>query len=160
MTTCEIRTVRADDAAWITKRHGELYAHEEGFDDSFEPLVASILDDFFKTHDPICETGWIAHEGETPLGCIFCVRQSASTAKLRLFLVEPSARGLGIGQRLLETCTHFARDANYNDMSLWTHESHVAACALYTRNGWEMVQATPVRSFGQDLIEQTWVRTL
>lgn len=149
------------DAGWLVMRHAELYARDEGFDVSFEALVARILADFIETHDPAVERGWIARAGEMRLGSIFCVRgPEAGTAKLRLFLVEPSARGLGLGQRLLEACMGFAREAGYGRMTLRTHASHRAACALYARAGFDCVGSEPVHSFGVDLIEQEWTRAL
>ncbi|SEM98639.1 L-amino acid N-acyltransferase YncA [Roseovarius tolerans] len=151
-----IRPFRPEDAAWLVKRHGALYARDEGFDDTFAPLVASILDGFLADHDPTCEAGWIAEAGGARLGSIFCVRLDQHTAKLRLFLLVPEARGQGLGQRLLETCMTYARDRGYRRMQLWTHESHRAACALYTRNGWLLVASRPVHSFGRDLVEQSW----
>ena len=154
-----IRTAIAEDADWIARRHAALYADHEGFDGTFGPLVANILDTFFAAHDPARERGWIA-EAERRLGSIFCVRLDDETAKLRLFLVEPEARGLGLGRHLLQTCLDFARDAGYRRMTLWTHESHRAAGALYAANGFACVEARPVRSFGQSLVEQTWTRDL
>ena len=156
METPVIRPFRPEDAAWLVERHGTLYARDEGFDDTFAPLVASILDGFLADHDPTCEAGWIAEAGGARLGSIFCVRLDQHTAKLRLFLLVPEARGQGLGQRLLETCMTYARDRGYRDMQLWTHESHRAACALYARNGWHLVSSRPVHSFGRDLVEQSW----
>lgn len=156
-----LANLRIGDAGWLIMRHGELYAAEEGFDASFEPLVARILAEFLDTHDSDQERGWIARAGNRRLGSIFCVQgPSPDTAKLRLFLLEPEARGVGLGQRLLDTCVGFARAAGYARMNLWTHESHRAACALYARNGFSCVRAIPVRSFGRDLIEQEWTREL
>ena len=97
-------------------------------------LVADIVAGFFEAHDPLRERAWIA-ESDRRLGCVFCVRLDEETAKLRLFLLEPEARGRGLGRRLLETCLGFARDAGYRRMTLWTHESHRAACRLYAANG-------------------------
>jgi GNAT superfamily N-acetyltransferase len=153
--------LRIGDAGWLTMRHGELYAAEEGFDASFEPLVARILADFLDGHDPTRERGWIARAGDRRLGSIFCVAgPGPGLAKLRLFLLEPEARGLGLGQRLLDTCLDFARSAGYARMTLWTHESHRAACALYAKNGFSCVRSEPVHSFGVDLVEQVWERDL
>ena len=156
MTNVTLRQFRPEDAAWLVRQHAELYARDEGFDDSFGPLVASILDDFCAGHDPARERGWIAEEDGVPLGSIFCVRHSDRTAKLRLFLLTPQARGKGLGKRLLQTCMGFARTAGFDDMQLWTHESHRAACALYAAYGWILVDSKPVRSFGVDLVEQSW----
>ena len=157
MTDVTLRRFRADDTDWLVEQHGTQYARAEGFDDSFGPLVRSILDGFNAQHDPTCERGWIATSQGRRLGSIFCVRQDGVTAKLRLFLLVPEARGQGVGRQLLSQCMRFARDAGYEGMQLWTHESHRAACALYARTGWTLSASRPVHSFGQDLVEQTWI---
>jgi GNAT superfamily N-acetyltransferase len=154
-------TLRIGDIGWLIQRHGELYAQAEGFDASFEPLVARILADFAETRDPACERGWIARAGDRRIGSIFCVKgPEPGLAKLRLFFVEPEVRGLGVGQRLLGACMGYARQVGYHRMALWTHESHRAACALYARVGFDCARSEPVRSFGVDLVEQEWVRDL
>jgi GNAT superfamily N-acetyltransferase len=153
--------VRPGDAGWVIMRHAELYAVDEGFDRSFEPLVARILAAFMESHDPAMERGWIARAGGRRLGSIFCVRgPEPGVARLRLFLVEPEARGLGLGRRLLATCLAFAREAGYARMTLATHGSHRAACALYAKSGFCLTRSEPVRSFGVDLVEQDWTRDL
>ena len=151
-----LRPFRPDDAPWLVEQHGALYARDEGFDDSFAPLVARVLDDFIAGHDPARERGWIAERAGQRLGSIFCVALDDQTAKLRLFLLVPEARGLGLGKRMLDRLTAFARTAGYRDISLWTHESHKAACALYRANGWHLMDSKPVHSFGVDLVEQSW----
>ncbi|THH36233.1 GNAT family N-acetyltransferase [Aliishimia ponticola] len=151
-----LRPFAGPDLDWLVERHQTLYARDEGFDDTFGPVVRRILEEFEAGHDPECEGGWIAQRGGQRLGSIFCVRHDATTAKLRLFLLVPDARGLGLGQRLLKTCMQFAQGAGYAGMTLWTHESHKAACALYARSGWTLTRSVPVHSFGQDLVEQTW----
>lgn len=156
MDTVSIRRFAATDAPWLVRQHGDFYARDEGFDDSFGRLVAEILDDFIANHDPDREQGWIAMQGDRRLGSIFCVTERATTAKLRLFLLTPAARGKGLGKRLLATCMGFARERGYRDMQLWTHESHRAACALYRASGWQLVDSRPVHSFGVDLVEQSW----
>lgn len=156
MTDISIRRFVPSDSQWLVARHQELYARDEGFDNTFGPLVAGILHDFCARHDADCEQGWIAHRGDERLGSVFCVRQSEQTAKLRLFLLTPEARGQGLGKRLLRQCMDYARSVGYRDMQLWTHESHQAACALYVAFGWQLVSSKPVQSFGQDLIEQSW----
>ncbi len=156
MDDITLRPFRADDAPWLVERHGTLYAKDEGFDDTFAPLVARILEDFLATHNPERERGWIAERGGVRLGSIFCVTQDDQTAKLRLFLLVPKARGLGLGKRLLTTCMSFAREAGYREMALWTHESHAAACGLYRAFGWQLIDSKPVHSFGVDLMEQSW----
>ncbi len=156
MDHIKIRNFTSADRDWLVTQHGTLYAQSEGFDDSFGSLVAEILDDFIAGHDPSVEAGWIAEENGQRLGSIFCVRLTETTAKLRLFLLVPEARGKGLGKRLLQTCMRFAKDRGYVDMQLWTHESHAAACALYKSTGWQMIGSKPVHSFGQNLVEQSW----
>ena len=156
MSTPILRPFRPDDAAWLVDRHQALYTRDEGFDDSFGPLVAGILDDFIATRDPAREQGWIAEDAGQRLGSVFCVDAGGGVAKLRLFLLVPEARGKGLGKRLLATCMGFARDRGYREMVLWTHESHRAACALYAAAGWQLEASKPVQSFGVALVEQTW----
>ncbi|UOA27927.1 GNAT family N-acetyltransferase [Pseudosulfitobacter sp. DSM 107133] len=157
MTDFQIRAYTPDDAAWVHTAHARHYRDVDGFDDSFGVLVASILRDFDAGHDPARAAGWIAMDDRgAPAGCIFCMALNDETAKLRMFLVTQAARGSGVGFRLLQTCMDFARDKGYTGMALWTHESHKAACALYRRNGWQLVHCKPVRAFGQDLVEQEW----
>lgn len=151
-----LRPFRSTDLDWLVEQHGVSYARDEGFDDSFGPLVRSILEGFVADHDPACEQGWIAEIAGQRLGSIFCVRADEQTAKLRLFLLTPEARGKGLGRRLLAQCMNFAQVSGYSGMILWTHESHVAACALYARTGWTLQKSEPVHSFGRDLVEQTW----
>lgn len=160
MDEIEIRRFVAEDRDWLVAAHGEHYAADEGFDDTFGPLVAQILDDFLTAHDPVRETGWIAWHGDRRLGSIFCVRLDDRVAKLRLFLLTPDARGKGLGKRLLSTCMGFARDQGYAEMKLWTHESHRAAGALYAKAGWTLTSSEPVVSFGVPLVEQHWHITL
>jgi GNAT superfamily N-acetyltransferase len=155
-----VRRFEETDIAWLVDQHQALYAQDEGFDDSFGPLVASILSDFNARHDPSCERGWIAERAGQRLGSIFCVRQAPGVAKLRLFLLTPEARGQGLGKRLLRICMDYARACGYGEIRLWTHESHTAACALYAAHGWDLTDSKPVHSFGQDLIEQSWRVTL
>ncbi|MEP2533300.1 GNAT family N-acetyltransferase [Shimia sp.] len=153
----KLRAFTKDDLGWLVQVHGEIYARDEGFDESFGVLVEQILKDFLRDCDPTCEHGWVAEQEGIPLGSIFCVRGDVQGyAKLRLFMLLPEARGLGLGRRMLDTCMGFARDKGYHGMRLWTHESHAAACALYAANGWSLTASKPVTSFGVDLVEQTW----
>lgn len=154
MTDVELRPFTAADRDWMVQVHIDTYERDEGFDASFGVLIGQILDDFLGSHDPQCERGWIAWNGDVPLGSIFCVRIDAQTAKLRLFQLVPQARGLGIGRLLLETCTDFARVQGYATMKLWTHKSHEAANTLYLRNGWEIIEEKPVFNYGKSLIER------
>lgn len=160
MSEIVLRPFHPDDTEWVVRQHAENYARDEGFDDTFGPLVAGILAEFNGCHDPARETGWIAERDGQRLGCIFCVAAGPTLAKLRMFLLLPEARGLGLGKRLLATCMGFARDSGYKGMTLWTHESHRAACALYAATGWQLEDSKPVRSFGVDLVEQMWTITL
>ncbi|WP_306044911.1 GNAT family N-acetyltransferase [Nioella sp. MMSF_3534] len=153
----ELRDLAIGDAGWLIQQHAELYAREEGFDASFEPLVAEILAAYLRTRDPACERAWIAWDGEQRLGSIFCVKgPEPGQAKLRLFLLTPSARGKGLGKRLLDACIAYARERGYGELVLWTHASHRAACALYEKAGFTCTDSHPVTSFGQRLEEQTW----
>lgn len=156
MADLSLRPYRPEDRAWLVDQHQTLYRRDEGFDDTFGPLVDSILQEFERSHDPAREHGWIAEADGQPLGSIFCVTRDADTAKLRLFLLVPEARGKGAGKRLLTACMAFARRTGYHHMVLWTHESHKAACALYAAFGWQLTRSEPVHSFGVDLVEQTW----
>ncbi|MES2667522.1 MAG: GNAT family N-acetyltransferase [Pseudomonadota bacterium] len=159
-----LRPLAEGDDAWIIARHADHYARVEGFDASFPVLVARILQDFHNAHVPLRERGWMAVDAQgTRLGSIFCVTEAAATpeiAKLRLFYVEPAARGSGLAQALLEACLGFARGAGYRHMRLWTHESHSAAGRLYARNGFALTHSHATRSFGQDVVEQVWERAL
>ena len=152
----ELRDLAPGDAGWVIERHGALYAAEAGFDASFEALVAAIVAEFLRQHDPARERGWIAWAGARRVGCIFCVRASDDVAKLRLFLLEPDARGRGLGRQMLTGVIDFARSRGYRRLTLWTHESHRAACALYAANGFALTDARPVRNYGCDLVEQVW----
>lgn len=160
METIEIRKFTPADRDWLIVQHEQHYAREEGFDATFGVLVSEIIDAFLLDHDPTCEAGWIAWQGAQRLGSIFCVRLDAQTAKLRLFLLMPEARGLGLGKRMLATCMGFARDCGYQRMQLWTHESHAAAGALYAKTGWVLGETKVVISFGKENVEQTWTITL
>ena len=156
-----IRPYDRTDRDWLVERHSVLYHESDGFDETFPKLVASILDKFSKDVDPDRDKGWIAFDGNTRLGSIFCVGTSdPQVAKLRLFFVEPAARGNGIGQRLLDECCGFARATGAVKISLWTHKSHESAVRLYRRNNFVLIDERPVRNFGQDLVEQEWERML
>lgn len=159
----ELRAAMAEDSAWIVERHGAIYAAEEGFDASFPPLVASILQGFWQTGDPARERGWIAVQGASRLGCIFCMADpeaAPDVAKLRLFLLDPAARGTGLAQRMIDSCLDFARASGYREIRLWTHRSHVAAGRLYARNGFALESEVEAHAFGVDLIDQFWARAL
>ena len=156
MDPVELRLFNANDRDWLVEQHSILYAQDDDFDESFGPFVGEILDDFLARHDPDCETGWIAESGGRRIGSIFCVKDRPGTARLRMFLLLPDARGKGLGRHLLQTCMAYAQTKGYKDMTLSTHESHKAACALYRAFGWQLETSNPVRSFGRDLVEQAW----
>lgn len=157
----EIRDIATGDAGWLIQTHAEYYAESNGFDMSFEALVAEILADFLRNRDPSRDRAFIAARGARRLGSVFCVAtDDPEVAQLRLFLVLPEARGTGLAQRLLDAQLAFARAAGYRRMTLWTHESHRAAGAVYARNGFTLTKSEPTRAFGIDDVRQSWERAL
>jgi DNA-binding MarR family transcriptional regulator/GNAT superfamily N-acetyltransferase len=155
-----LREPRPGDLGWVVARHGELYADEYGWDASFEALVAGIVADFTRAHDPSRERAWLAEVDGERAGCVFCVRADESTARLRVLLVEPDARGTGVGDRLVRECVEFARSAGYRRMVLLTYDVLAAARRIYQRAGFALVRAEPVHRYGHDLVEQEWARDL
>jgi DNA-binding MarR family transcriptional regulator/GNAT superfamily N-acetyltransferase len=145
------------DLGWIVARNAALYAAEYGFDAGYEALVARIVADYAEDHDPHLERVWIAELDGRPVGCVMCVRDDApATARLRLLLVEPEARGLGIGDRLVSAVVDFARGVGYRDLVLWTNDVLTAARRVYQRHGFVLAAEKPHRSFGKDLNGQDW----
>jgi GNAT superfamily N-acetyltransferase len=140
--------------------HGELYADEFGWDATFEALVARIVSDWAACDDPTREGAWIAEDGEGRVGCVFCVREDDATARLRILLVEPRARGQRLGAALVDRCLDFARGAGYRRIVLWTNHPLVAARSVYLAAGFELVDEAPHHSYGVDLVGQTYAREL
>ncbi|WP_024803822.1 bifunctional helix-turn-helix transcriptional regulator/GNAT family N-acetyltransferase [Nocardia sp. BMG51109] len=155
-----IRDPRPGDYGWVIERNAARYAAEYGWDADYETLVARIVADFLETREPTAERAWIAERNGEPIGAVFCVREDDSTARLRLLLVEPSARGLGVGSALVGECLRFATAAGYRAMVLWTNDVLVSARHIYERAGFELVESEPHHSFGKDLVGQTWRKSL
>jgi DNA-binding MarR family transcriptional regulator/GNAT superfamily N-acetyltransferase len=151
-----LRAQEPGDMGWVVQAHGALYAREYGFDQTFEALVAEITAKFINEFDPTSERCWIAEKDGEPVGSVFLVRQSKTVAKLRLLIVDPKARGLGIGNRLVAECIRFARERGYKKITLWTQSILIAARQIYTQAGFKMVAAEENHAFGKDLISETW----
>ena len=156
----EIRGLQTGDAGWVVKRHGELYAESQGFDLSFEALVAKIMADFVETRAAPRDAAWVATSDGVRLGCVFIVGESESVARLRLMLVEPFARGRGVGQSLVATAIDHCRAQGFEKIVLWTQKNLEEACRLYARNGFELTESKPDDMFGRSVENQTWELTL
>jgi DNA-binding MarR family transcriptional regulator/GNAT superfamily N-acetyltransferase len=151
-----LRPHQSGDMGWVVHRQGVLYAQEYGYDESFEALVAEIVAKFIQHYDRKRERCWIAERDEAVVGSIFLVAGSKKVAKLRLLYVEPSARGLGIGGRLISECVRFARQAGYRKIILWTQNELDAARHLYEKAGFRVTGKEPHHSFSKDLVAETW----
>ena len=151
-----LRDPAPGDIGWVVQQHGEIYAREYGWDSSFEALVAGIAGEFLLKFQPEWERCWIAELNGERVGAIFVVRKSASVAQLRLLILAPAARGLGLGGRLVDECIAFARRKGYKKMVLWTNSCLLAARGIYAKRGFQLTKAEPHESYGQQLVGETW----
>ena len=151
-----LRPPHAGDMGWVVQSNGSLYAQEYGWDETYEALVAQIVADFVKNYDQKKERCWIAEKNGENIGCVFLVKESKQVARLRLLIVDPKARGLGVGKRLVNECTQFARQAGYKKIVLWTNSVLVAARGIYEKAGYRLVKTEKHHSFGHDLVGETW----
>ncbi len=156
-----IRPHQPGDLGWVIAQHGLVYAHEYGWDITFEAFVAGVVREIIDGFDPARERCWIAERDGRPVGSVFLVKKSATVAKLRLLIVDPSARGLGIGARLVDECTRFARQAGYRKITLWTNSILDAARHVYEHAGYQLIErSAPEQRFGKELVFETWELTL
>jgi GNAT superfamily N-acetyltransferase len=160
MTVSIRRLGEPGDLGWVVMAHGELYARQFGWDVSFEALVARIVADYAAGHDPSREAAWIAEADGQRAGCVFCIASDDDAAQLRVLLVEPSARGQGIGTRLVTECIAFARQARYRQMVLWTNDPLISAARIYLAAGFRLVGEQAHQSFGKDLVGQNYALDL
>jgi DNA-binding MarR family transcriptional regulator/GNAT superfamily N-acetyltransferase len=155
-----LRPHRPGDMGWVTSANAMLYAQEYGWDISYEALVGKITAEFIEKFDPARERCWIAEMDGDRVGSVFCVAKTREIAKLRLLIIDPKARGRGLGKQLVDECMRFAKDSGYRRMTLWTQSILTAARAIYAKAGFELVAEEPHHSFGVDLIGETWERDL
>lgn len=151
-----LRDPQAGDMGWVVQQHGEVYAREYGWDSTFEALVAEIVAGYVRQHQPEWERCWIAELDGERVGSAFVVRKSKTVAQLRLLILTPQARGLGLGARLTDECLAFARSKGYKKMVLWTNSCLDSARALYARRGFQLVNSEPYTGFGKELVGETW----
>ena len=155
-----LRAPRHGDFGWIVARHGELYAQEYNWTEPFEGLCAQIVADFINNYDPKLERCWIAELNGENVGCVMLVKDAPGVARIRLLLVDPKARGLGLGQRLVDECVQFARAAGYKKITLWTHSVLTAARHVYEKAGFTLTSSENKHSWGEDVVAEYWDLTL
>lgn len=158
--TAVLRDPRPGDMGWVVQQHGEIYAREYGWNSEFEALVAEIIAGMIRAHDPARERGWIAELDGERVGSVFVVRKSEVEAQLRLLILTPAARGLGLGARLTDECLAFARAKGYRRMVLWTNSNLAAARAIYAQRGFVLERSEPYRGYGQHLVGEHWALDL
>lgn len=154
--TAVLRDLQPGDMGWVVQQHGEIYAREYGWNSEFEGLVAGIAAQIIKNFDPHWERCWMAELDGERVGSAFVVRKSKTVAQLRLLILTPAARGLGLGARLTDECLAFARSKGYRKLVLWTNGNLTAARDIYARRGFVLTQSEPYRGYGQDLVGETW----
>ncbi|MFC5523567.1 bifunctional helix-turn-helix transcriptional regulator/GNAT family N-acetyltransferase [Polaromonas jejuensis] len=154
--TIILRDPKPGDMGWVVQQHGEIYAREYGWNSEFEALVADIAGKYLKNFRPDCEKCWIAELDGERVGAVFVVRKSATVAQLRMLILTPEARGLGLGGRLTDECIAFARSKGYKKMQLWTNSCLDAARAIYAKRGFQLIKSEPYHGFGHDLVGETW----
>ncbi len=155
-----LRDPKPGDMGWVVQQHGALYAKEYGWNSEFEALVATLVAQYVRKHQPEWERCWIAESQGRNVGSVFVVRKSATVAKLRMLILSPEARGMGLGGRLTDECIAFARQKGYKKMELWTNSCLDAARAIYAKRGFKLVKSEPYQGFGQALVGETWMLKL
>jgi GNAT superfamily N-acetyltransferase len=151
-----LRNPQPGDMGWVIEQHGKIYAQEYGWNWEFEALVAGICADFVKNFQPEWERCWIAEKDGMRVGSVFVVKQEQGVAKLRMLILTPEARGLGLGARLTDEAIAFARAKGYQKMVLWTNSILVAARSIYEKRGFQLIQSEAYEGFGKDLVSETW----
>lgn len=156
----ELRSPQPGDMDWVVQQHGDIYAREQGWDSGFQVMVAGIAADMAARHDPAWERGWIAVRHGERVGSVFVVRKSDTEAQLRLLILTPEARGMGLGGRLADECIAFARSKGYRTLLLWTHRNLVAARAIYAKRGFQRMSSEAHHSHGVDRDGEHWALSL
>jgi GNAT superfamily N-acetyltransferase len=151
-----LRGLQPGDMGWVVQQHGEIYAREYGWNSEFEALVAEISAKVLRRFDPEWDKAWIAERSGERVGSVFVVRKSKTVAQLRMLILTPAARGLGLGARLTDECLAFARGKGYRKMVLWTNGNLTAARDIYARRGFTLVKSEPYHGYGHDLVSETW----